>query len=52
MEQIPELYQQGMDDQRIIFFAKLRELIMEKDMSNDTIAATILGWAYERLADD
>jgi len=52
MENIPELYQQGLDDQRIIFFAKLRDLIMEKDLSNDHIAATVLGWAYERLADD
>lgn len=52
MEKIPELYQQGMDDQRIIFFAKLRDLIMEKESKNDAIAAAILGWAYERLADD
>jgi hypothetical protein len=52
MDNIPELYQQGLDDQRIIFFAKLRNLIMEKDKANDIIAATVLGWAYERLADD
>ena len=45
-------YEQGLNDQRIIFFAKLRHLIAEKDMANDEIAATVLGWAYERLADD
>lgn len=52
MENIPELYQQGSDDQRIIFFEKLRDLILEKEVANDIIAATVLGWAYERLADD
>lgn len=45
-------YEQGLNDQRIIFFAKLRDLIMEKETINDTTASAILGWAYERLADD
>ena len=38
-------------DPRYIFFAKLRELILEKEMQNDTTAAAVLGWAYERLAE-
>lgn len=48
---VPQEYLDGMEDQRIIFFAKLRELILEKDISNDLVAAAVLGWAYERLAD-
>ena len=46
-----EDYLAGIEDQRILFFAKLRELILEKDKSNDLIAAAVLGWAYERLAE-
>jgi Fe-S-cluster formation regulator IscX/YfhJ len=38
-------------DPRYIFFAKLRELILEKEIANDTTAAAVLGWAYERLAE-
>ena len=38
-------------DPRYVFFAKLRELIMEKDLENDEVAAAVLGWAYERLAE-
>lgn len=38
--------------QRVDFFAKLRKLIHEKDYENDQIASAILGWAYERLAED
>lgn len=37
--------------ERILFFKKLRELIHEKDSSNDTDASNTLGWAYERLAE-
>lgn len=48
----PDRYEQGLNDQRIIFFAKLRHLIAEKDLENDEIATYVLGWAYERLADD
>lgn len=39
-------------DERIHIFEKLRQLIHEKDYANDEIAAAILGWAYERLAED
>jgi hypothetical protein len=38
--------------ERIKFFIKLRELIEEKQYENDDVAASVLGWAYERLADD
>ena len=37
--------------ERIRVFSKLRNLIYEKQYENDHIAADILGWAYERLAD-
>jgi hypothetical protein len=36
--------------ERIRFFAKLRDLIQEKDYDNDQVASAILGWAYEKLA--
>jgi hypothetical protein len=36
--------------ERIRFFCKLRSLIHEKDFANDDIAAEVLGWAYEKLA--
>ena len=38
-------------DPRYVFFAKLRELIMEKDLENDEVAAAVLGWAYDLLAE-
>lgn len=38
--------------QRIEFFFILRGLINEKNKENDQTAANILGWAYERLAED
>ncbi len=38
--------------ERIRFFTKLRELISEKEQANDEVAANVLGWAYERLADE
>jgi hypothetical protein len=37
--------------ERVRLFSKLRNLIYEKQYENDQIAADILGWAYERLAD-
>jgi hypothetical protein len=46
-----ELFTLGAAEERIIFFSKLRELIIEKTESNDDIAADVLGWAYERLAE-
>lgn len=38
--------------ERIKIFEKLRKLISEKDYYNDEVASAILGWAYERLAED
>lgn len=38
--------------ERIKIFEKLRKLINEKDYNNDETATAILGWAYERLAED
>jgi len=37
--------------ERVKIFSKLRNLIYEKQYDNDQIAADILGWAYEKLAD-
>ena len=37
--------------ERINFFAAFRELIQEKDNVNDQLASSVLGWAYERLAE-
>ena len=38
--------------ERIKFFNKLRELIQEKEQANDEVAASVLGWAYEKLSVD
>jgi hypothetical protein len=38
--------------ERISFFEHLRELIHEKEAESDEVAAMVLGWAYERLAED
>lgn len=46
-----ELYTLGAMAERLEFFAKLRDLIAEKDESNDNLATAVLGWAYERLAE-
>jgi hypothetical protein len=37
--------------ERIKVFSKLRNLIYEKEYEKDQIAAHVLGWAYEKLAD-
>lgn len=37
--------------ERIKIFSKLRNLIYEKQYDHDDIAASVLGWAYEKLAD-
>jgi hypothetical protein len=37
--------------ERIRIFTKLRNLIVEKDADNDQIASSVLGWAYEKLAE-
>lgn len=47
-----DLYVLGAQSERILIFEKLRLLIQEKDLAGDQIAAAVLGWAYERLADE
>lgn len=37
--------------ERIELFEKFRHLIYLKEFENDQIAADVLGWAYEKLAD-
>jgi hypothetical protein len=37
--------------ERIKIFSKLRNLIYEKQHNHDDVAASVLGWAYEKLAD-
>jgi methionine salvage enolase-phosphatase E1 len=37
--------------ERIKIFSKLRNLIYEKEYEKDEVAAHVLGWAYEKLAD-
>jgi hypothetical protein len=37
--------------ERVKIFSKLRNLIYEKQYDHDDIAASVLGWAYEKLAD-
>lgn len=37
--------------ERVKIFNRFRELINEKEYQNDEIAASVLGWAYEKLAD-
>ena len=48
---ISEDYIAGIEDMRVLFFEELRNLILEKDMANDDVAAAVLGWAYERLGE-
>jgi hypothetical protein len=37
--------------ERVKIFSKLRNLIYEKEYEKDEVAAHVLGWAYEKLAD-
>jgi hypothetical protein len=37
--------------ERVKVFSKLRNLIYEKQYEKDDVAADVLGWAYEKLAD-
>jgi hypothetical protein len=37
--------------ERIKIFSRLRNLIYEKEYEKDEVAAHVLGWAYEKLAD-
>jgi hypothetical protein len=38
--------------ERVKVFSKLRNLIYEKEYEKDEVAAHVLGWAYEKLADN
>ncbi len=44
-----ELYSLGGEEERFEIFERLRELISQKEQENDTVAAAVLGWAYEEL---
>jgi hypothetical protein len=37
--------------ERVRIYSKLRNLIYEKEYENDEVAAQVLDWAYEKLAD-
>lgn len=37
--------------ERVKVFSKLRNLIYEKQYEKDYVAADIIGWAYDKLAD-
>jgi hypothetical protein len=37
--------------ERVKIYSKLRNLIYEKEYEKDEVAAHVLGWAYEKLAD-
>lgn len=37
--------------QRILFFEKLRMLLVQKDLVNDQVAIDVLNWAYQALAE-
>lgn len=37
--------------ERVKIFSKLRTLIYEKEYDNDDVASSVLGWAYEKLAE-
>jgi hypothetical protein len=37
--------------ERIRLFEKLRWLIQQKDSTNDIVAAEVLSWAWQQLAD-
>ena len=45
-----ELYSLGGEEERFEIFERLRELISQKEQENDLIAAAVLGWVYEELA--
>ena len=46
-----ELYSLGGEEERFEIFERLRELIRIKDAEGDLVAAAVLGWAYEQLAE-
>lgn len=45
-----EIYTIGAMEERASISAFLRDLILEKDMENDHIAVSVLGWALERMS--
>lgn len=45
-----ELYQAGVDEERIRIFSLIREIIQEKDMRCDYIAVDILEWLMNRIS--
>jgi hypothetical protein len=45
-----ELYALGAMSERHELFETLRELIHEKEMEGDEVAAQVLGWAWQRLS--
>ena len=48
-DQLIELYQSAVEEQRSRVSAELRMMIQEKDSQNDVIAVAVLDWALERL---
>jgi hypothetical protein len=47
---IDELMRLSALQERARIFERLRTLIQEKDSNNDTIAAEVLSWAWEKLS--
>lgn len=45
-----EIYTIGAMEERASITSFLQELIYEKDMENDHIAVSVLGWALERMS--
>lgn len=45
-----DLFSLGSNYQRVVFFAKLRELLQQKIESGDEIATEVLAWAWIELA--
>lgn len=46
-----ELFSLSIASERIRIFQNLQKLIQQKDSSNDQIAAEVLSWAWQVLAD-
>lgn len=50
-DRVIEILVLGQMSEKIRMFERLRDLIAQKQSENDDIAADVLGWAYERLAE-
>ncbi len=48
---VDELMRLSALQERIRLFEKLRWLIQQKDSNNDIVAAEVLSWAWQQLAD-